>query len=277
MKQAEDRHIKFVVKYYQEGKFNTQQAIERFHVLTSTSHRMHLPINKRFMTIAASLVILIALSITLLYIRSSKADEVTIAATNTSLTYLLNDGSKIVLAPHSTLAYNKKQLQKGERRLTLQGKAYFQIHHDEQHPCIIETQLGYIRVLGTIFQVEVKKKATNVYVESGKICFYDESPSQGLILTKHEGGTLEKGSHTPHSMTWANNPTSWATGLFHFEHTPIKEALEEMSEYCKVVLTTDATDKYLTGDIEIKNEKDAKDMVESILGIHVNIKKNHTR
>jgi len=276
MKQAEDKHIEFVVKYYQEGKLNTRQAIERFYVLTSASRRIHFP-TRRIMTIAASLAILIALSFSLLYMKSSKADEVTIATTNTSLTYLLKDGSKIVLAPFSTLSYNQELLQKGERRLKLQGKAYFQIHHDNQHPCFIETQLGNIKVLGTIFQVDVKEQATDVYVESGKVCFYEKSPSQGLILTKHEGGRLEKGTYTPRPTTWANNPTSWATGIFHFDHTPIKEALEEISEYCKVMLTTDATDKYLTGDIEIKNEKDAKDIVESILDIHVNIKKNHTR
>ena len=44
-----------------------------------------------------------------------------------------------------------------------------------------------------------------------------------------------------------------------------------MSEYCNETLSTEAKDKYLSGDIEIRNAEDAKDIVESILGIQVNI------
>ena len=81
MKQIENEHIDFVVKYYQEGKLDTKQAIEHFHHLTQAPvKRLHL--NKRIMSMAATLAIFIALSLTLLYIRGNKAQETTVASTN---------------------------------------------------------------------------------------------------------------------------------------------------------------------------------------------------
>lgn len=67
MKQIENEHIDFVVKYYQEGKLDTKQAIEYFHHLTQAPGK-HLLLNKRIMSMAATLAIFIALSLTLLYI-----------------------------------------------------------------------------------------------------------------------------------------------------------------------------------------------------------------
>ena len=59
MKQIENEHIDFVVKYYQEGKLDTKQAIEYFHHLTQAPGK-HLLLNKRIMSMAATLAMLIA-------------------------------------------------------------------------------------------------------------------------------------------------------------------------------------------------------------------------
>ena len=74
MKQIENEHIDFVVKYYQEGKLDTKQAIEYFHHLTQAPGK-RLLLNKRIMSMAATFAMLIALSLTLLYIRGNKAEE----------------------------------------------------------------------------------------------------------------------------------------------------------------------------------------------------------
>lgn len=240
--------------------------------MTGTSIK-HSYLGKRIWAVAASLALIVALSFTLLYIREGKANQRTIIATNTSLTCVLVDGSKVVLAPHSILSYNQNKLKEGNRMLSLEGKAYFQIHHDELHPCLVETKLGNVKVLGTVFQVDNKEAETKVYVESGKICFYNNKPSQGIILTKGMGGKLTRGSSVPLSCTPDNNTTSWATGIFHFDHTPVSEALKQMSEYCQRSLTTNAKEKYLSGEIEITDAEDAKGLVESALGIEVDIKK----
>lgn len=270
MRKIEDRHIDFVVRYYQEGKLDTQRAIKRFYDMTGIKHSC---IGLRIWTVAASLALIVALSITLLYIREGKNDQTTLIATNTSLTSVLIDGSKVILAPHSVLSYDPKKLKEGNRIFSLEGKAYFHIHHDEHHPCFVETKLGNVKVLGTVFQVDNKEDETKVYVESGKVCFYNNEPSLGVILTKGMGGKLTRGSNIPLPYTPDNNMTSWVTGIFHFDHTPVSEALKQMSEYCQISLTTNAKEKYLSGDMEITNAEDAKDLVESTLGIKVNIKK----
>ena len=81
MKQIENEHIDFVVKYYQGGKLDTKQAIEYFHHLTQAPDK-RLLLNKRIMSMAATFAMLIALSLTLLYIRGNKAEETTVASTN---------------------------------------------------------------------------------------------------------------------------------------------------------------------------------------------------
>ncbi len=267
MKKMEEEALDFVVKHYEEQTYLVENAIRTFRRLTNTNS------TRRVWIVAASLTIAVCLSLTLLYRYSGEKDDVCLSAADHVKTFLLLDGSKVTLAPHAMLAYHAKNLQEGERLVTLEGKAYFTVCHDSQHPFIVKTDNGHVQVLGTAFQVESQKEKTSVFVDKGTVRFYGSSPRQGIMLTQGMAASLEKGQEKPHGEDYPGNVTSWATGLFRFDHIPIQQALEEISCYCGVTLRTDAADKYISGEVEIKNAPEAIALMESLFGVKVYIDK----
>lgn len=270
MKKLEEEALVFVARHYKAHIYNTENAIKTFRQLTSTKVSIS---PKRIWAIAASLAIIVSLAFTLLYNYRTKEDTVILSSTNHTVTYILQDGSKITLAPKASLSYNKENMQDGKRIVTLSGKAYFTIYHDPQHPFTVKTDKGNIQVLGTRFQVESLVRGTQVFVDKGKVSFYKNLPNKGIILTQGMGALLEAGKDMPQQIIHPENATSWATGLFHFNHTPIKQALKDISLYCGVTLHTDSADKNISGEIEIKDAEEAKEILESLFDIKIYIDK----
>lgn len=270
MKKLEEEALVFVARHYKEHTYNTENAIKTFKHLTATKVSIS---TKRIWAIAASLAIIVSLAFTLLYNYRTTEDTVILSSSNHTVTYLLQDGSKITLAPNASLSYDKEDMQDGQRMVTLCGKAYFAVYHDPQHPFVVKTENGNIQVLGTKFQVTSLERSTQVLVDRGKVNFYKNLPQKGIFLTKGMGALLETGKDKPLQIVHPENATSWATGLFHFNHTPIKQALEDISQYCGVTLQTDSADKNISGEIEIKDAEEAKEILESLFGIKIYIDK----
>ena len=73
-------------------------------------------------------------------------------ADTTIMHVAMPDGSDIWLTPGSTLCYDET-FHTDERRVHLDGEAYFDVTHDAQHPFIVTTSAFRVRVLGTVFNV----------------------------------------------------------------------------------------------------------------------------
>lgn len=267
MKKTEEEALGFVVRHYKEHTYQVENAIRTFRKLTNTTHTRYV------WAIAASLAVTVCLSLSLLYKYNKDKDLVCLSAADQAKTCLLQDGSQVTLAPHATLAYHAKELQAGERLMILEGKAYFTVCHDSRHPFIVKTDQGKIQVLGTEFQVESQKEKTRVLVDKGAVSFYKDNPRQEVTLTQGMAASLENGQEVPHRVVYPENATSWVTGLFRFDHTPVQQALEEISSYCGVTLRTDATDKYVSGEMEIRNATEAIELMESLFGVKIYIDK----
>ena len=65
----------------------------------------------------------------------------------------LSDGSKVWLNAGSSLLFDKN-FGEQNRKLSLQGEAYFEVAHDAQHPFLVETSGITIAALGTAFNVK---------------------------------------------------------------------------------------------------------------------------
>lgn len=84
----------------------------------------------------------------------------------------LPDGTKVWLNAASSLQYLPVTGQVAERRVALQGEAYFEVAKDKTRPFFVETAHQVVRVLGTHFNVSA----------------YDDEPSTRTIL--FEGAVL---------------------------------------------------------------------------------------
>ena len=110
---------------------------------------------------------------------------------------LLEDGSSVVLAPHTTLQYPKHFL-KDTREVALTGEAFFDIAKGAGHPFLIYANNIVTRVLGTSFTIHAAKgdEQVTVSVHTGRVQVLERKAleeagkgqkiTNGVILTANQ-------------------------------------------------------------------------------------------
>lgn len=186
--------------------------------------------------IAASLLILLALGTPLYYLLSDSTSsgglkELTTSHQNSS--YNLPDGSYVLLKKGSSLSFTEDFSSK--RSVQLKGEAFFDIMSDSLHPFTITTLDARITVLGTSFSVKesVNDKATEVYVEEGRVRISSEKSEHEIILSPGDFGRVSKGQ--PERDVLPNpNYLSWKTREFVFSSTPLPEVIALLEDAYQV-------------------------------------------
>jgi ferric-dicitrate binding protein FerR (iron transport regulator) len=83
---------------------------------------------------------------------------------------ILPDGSKVVLNANSKISYPAK-FASAERKVRLEGEAYFDVTKNPEQPFIIDAEDAEVRVLGTSFNVNasIPGSKVEVFVETGLV------------------------------------------------------------------------------------------------------------
>ena len=218
MSDFEDKHMDFVLRHYQEGKFDTQKAIDRFneaHGIVQKPRRRVLPWVSGMVAAAAAVVLCV-------FLFRSNDQQIQLVADAQIQEYALPDGSEVTLAPGSRLTYSEKS----PRNTRLEGKAFFEVARDEAVPFEITSDGAFVRVLGTKFMVNAGTPVKEVYVTEGKVLFAKSSDSEGVILTKDMQATLSPDKNVPTiTMEPDVNSIAWQRGSFIFDKTPLMKSL----------------------------------------------------
>ena len=262
MSDFEDKHMDFVLKHYQEGKFDTQKAIERFneaHGIVQKPRRRVLPWVSGMVAAAAAVVLCV-------FLFRSNDQQIQLVADAQIQEYALPDGSEVTLAPGSRLTYSKKY----PRNTRLEGKAFFEVARDEAVPFEITSDGAFVRVLGTKFMVDAGSSVKEVYVTEGKVLFAKSSDSEGVILTKDMQASLSPEENVPVIMMEPDvNSIAWQRGSFIFDKTPLKEVLETLSEHYRVAFAATDLDKQLSGEFYAEDLDLIISLIESALDVHI--------
>jgi transmembrane sensor len=174
-------------------------------------------IRNPFIRIAASVLILLTIGLTTIYLNNagtfSKKFTVTSGMDQKNLLVALPDGSKIFLNRNSVFSYHAN-FGKHKRNVSLAGEAFFEIAADISKPFIIDAGSAKVKVVGTSFNVITNNSdsAVEVYVKTGKVLLTDNSGSQSILLDPGYVGTMD--SKISAKKTNMNpNYMSWNTGL----------------------------------------------------------------
>ena len=263
MSDFEDKHMDFVLKHYQEGKFDTQKAIDRFneaHGIVQKPRRRVLPWVSGMVAAAAAVVLCVFL------FRGNEQQMIELIANNAVKEFVLPDGTEVTLAPGSKLTYSEKS----PRKTQLEGKAYFEVARDEAVPFEITSEGAFVRVLGTKFMVDAGSSVKEVYVTEGKVLFAKSSDSEGVILTKDMQATLSASQSIPVvAMEPDVNSIAWQRGSFIFNQTPLKEVLETLSKHYKVSFVANDLSKQLSGEFDAEDLDLIISIIESALDVHI--------
>lgn len=126
-----------------------------------------------WMKYAASFLILVVAA-TMLYLARDKQPEADFLALTTgpeelTLVKTLTDGSVIYLADQTSFSY-PEHFDAAERRVKVQGEAFFEVAHDAEHPFRVEAGNALIEVVGTSFNVKTTgDNDVEVFVQEGLV------------------------------------------------------------------------------------------------------------
>lgn len=184
---------------------------------------------------AAAAALIFAITFTFIYFSKNHLPATQIyAALDEKQEVVLKDHSQVVLDKNSSLDYN------GKREVILNGRAYFNVAKDAEHPFVINTSKGKITVLGTKFTVWVSGGNMEVAVEEGKVRY--ELDGRSVILEGNQWMKLVNNDIVSSKIT-SNNVFSWQQNALTFRDTPIDVVLNDLSRHFGLPITLSATIK----------------------------------
>lgn len=278
MKTNEDRMIDFVAKSYEEKRFDPKKALARSQ---NGSLRRSLSLSKRTVMLKRIAGVAAAAAVGIFLYLSWLTSWTGYAAYDIAQTFTLPDSSSVTLAPGSTLRLQKH---KDKRLVQMTGKVYFNVRHDDRAPFRVNAGSGFVKVLGTRFQVD-SRDPISVSVVSGKVLFSAiRSGEEALILTKGQSAVLDPAASKPVEITPKHpNPAAWATGEFIYDNTPLPEVLSELSEYYDVTLVafdaghSSGESRRLSGEFSTSSLQEILNLINSALGTDIQIESQPTR
>lgn len=278
MKTNEDRMIDFVAKSYEENRFDPKKALARSQ---NGSLRRSLSLSKRTVMLKRIAGVAAAAAVGIFLYLSWLTSWIDYAAYDIAQTFTLPDSSSVTLAPGSTLRLQKH---KDKRLVQMTGKVYFNVRHDDRAPFRVDAGSGFVKVLGTRFQVD-SRDPISVSVVSGKVLFSAiRSGEEAMILTKGQSAVLDPAASKPVEITPKHpNPAAWATGEFIYDNTPLPEVLSELSEYYDVTLVafdaghSSGESRSLSGEFSTSSLQEILNLINSALGTDIQIESQPTR
>lgn len=146
----------------------------------------------------------------------------------------LVDGTKVWLNAASSLKFFTS-LQGDERRVWLEGEAYFEVAHNAQRPFIVESGGQRIRVLGTHFNVNSYRSEKAIYTTlvEGSVEVSALNGNIKATLRPNEQATYCRQSDESISIKEVDSSlaTAWRSGSFIFSQATITEIMEDLSRW----------------------------------------------
>lgn len=269
---TDKRETDFVLRYFAAGRLNTTKALQQVKLRAgiAASAPSRLSLRRRWAAVAAGIAVLIAFGAYMLSVPAT----VTLHTAGAQQAFTLPDGTRVTLAPHSSLTYSGDDC----RNVEMQGKIYFEVRHDEEHPFDVRGGAAHVRVLGTQFEVDDRASSASqsapsasVFVTGGRVLFAAlHRDSGGVILGRGMKAVLPRGAARPVLSEDADiNEVAWATHRIHFADAPMDEVLRVLGEYYGMRLTASDMSKRLTGDFDARNRQQVIQVIEETLGIKI--------
>lgn len=231
--------------------------------------------NTNILTYAASAAVL--LLITFAVFQFNQSEEIIYqTAYGQTQDIELSDGSLVTLNANSSLRWQEDWRTTGERYITLDGEAFFDVAHTtDQIPFTVETKDLKVKVLGTTFNVSSRRKHTDVTLESGRIEL-DLNRVEHSALKMEPGDRINFSSvdnvlHRDKVETIAES-ANWLDGVLRFEDVTVEEMFKEIEDqYGKTLITRDSsllTRRMFTG-IPYKDWPVVKESLELALDVNI--------
>ena len=205
-----------------------------------------------FLKYAAAVVVLFTAGLSWYLLQWSKQvnEPVTLISKTTArgekVKLVLPDSSVVYLGSNSKITWSSRFVKGQQRKIELQGEAFFEVKHDVSSPFIVQTANLKTQVLGTSFDIAAypEDKAYSISVRTGKVGVMEQvngktntlsllTPGMKLVYqTENRKFTLDK--------ILPDEASSWVNNTFVFRDETLAQILTRLERYYNIKLSLKA-------------------------------------
>ncbi|MCK5136014.1 MAG: FecR domain-containing protein [Bacteroidales bacterium] len=183
-----------------------------------------------FYTIRIAAVLLVGLIFSFAWIYTARmVGTEKVIAENEPMEVVLDDGTQVTVNRQSKIRY-KKKFSESERKIYLDGEAWFDVTRDTSRPFVIDAGTVLVEVLGTSFNVNAYKEnpTVEITVETGVVALTAKQDHQEqVVLRAGNSGTYNQESRQLKLIQSSNpNSISWKTRELYFDHSSLQEVAD---------------------------------------------------
>lgn len=237
---------------------NLNHLLDRIHHLIrkNESLKSKKPVQKLiriYMRVAAILLLPILLTGALIYsylgnskvISDRPVNSMIFAPLGSRVSFNLPDGSTGMLNSGSRLSYSLPF--SSNRKVTLEGEAWFDVIHDEKAPFEISTGNSTLKVMGTRFNISAypTESYVEVVLQQGKVEFIDSKGDKKMTMVPSERLIFQDGN-IKKSVTDPAKYIAWTQGQLVFRGDGMAEVARRMERWynIKVELADKELERY---------------------------------
>lgn len=163
---------------------------------------------------------------------------------------ILPDGSKVWLNAASVLTFPANFFGLKERKVELNGEAYFEIAKNKNAPFVVKSARQEVKVLGTHFNISAyaSEQSTTTTLLEGSVKILNPEKTANIILKPGQGATMNSGKIKVYE-TDTEEAIAWKNGLFIFNEENIRSIMKKISRWydVEVVFKGDMDQIYFVG------------------------------
>ncbi|MDR2968249.1 MAG: FecR domain-containing protein [Tannerellaceae bacterium] len=198
----------------------------------------------RWLQIAAAILLPVSLSLAIYFYRESNfiLDREILFTTGKAerASVTLPDGTVVSLNMESTLKYRHRDYNKKTRIINFDGEGYFQVFHNKKAPFFVHVEGMQIKVLGTVFNLSVRKEeaTAELALEDGCVSLLSDKDDQAVILHKNQKAILDRatGHITVVSDGHIGNISAWRYGDMIFRNADLSQIIRMIEKYYDVTI-----------------------------------------
>jgi transmembrane sensor len=198
-----------------------------------------LNINSFSWAIATSVMVMLCVGTAFWYLTKSELEHFESGDYIATLT--LSDGTEIALQEDSWIDY-PAEFDGRLRQVKLDGTAYFKVASDKEHPFIIETHAGIIKVVGTAFEVNTRDEISDlvVEVEEGTVEVANRANTNFTKVTAGQICTLGN-DLTKLTVVEIDDPSPffWKDKTIKFRRTEMSQVISVLEDLLNITIEVD--------------------------------------
>jgi ferric-dicitrate binding protein FerR (iron transport regulator) len=198
---------------------------------------------------------------------------------------MLPDSSIVTLNANSSIRIPEEWTEASGRQVWLEGEAYFQVQKKPATVAkfVVHTRQVDVEVLGTKFNVNVRRQQAVVSLEEGKVRLSmhgDDAAvlrkTMPVILRPGQVVRIDEAQQTKiNEEKDVTAHSGWTHHEFHFDNTPLKDVagmIEDTYGYRMEVADTSMLQVAISGDVRVRNIDEMIKVLEGTSGYTMHIK-----